>query len=216
MDAGWASALTSVADQLAGMTEFLAAERAAGRAYLPDDDVILRAFDQPFDDVRVVIVGQDPYPLPGHAVGLAFSVRRHVRPLPLSLQNIYRELRDDLDIAPPGHGDLTCWVERGVMLLNRCLTVRPKLPGSHRGAGWKVITDAAMHALVHREKPLIAILWGSDAQRLRPLLASTPVVASAHPSPRTAHRGFFGSRPFSRANSLLTELRAEPIDWTLD
>jgi len=215
MDAGWASALEPVVRELAGMTAFLAAERAAGRPYLPADDVILRVFDQPFADVRVVIVGQDPYPIPGHAVGLSFSVDRHVLPLPLSLQNIYREFSDDLGIEPPGHGDLTGWTERGVMLLNRCLTVRPKLPGSHRGAGWKAITDAAIHALVDREKPLIAILWGSDAQRLRPLLGGTPFVASAHPSPRTAHRGFFGSRPFSRANALLTELGAAAIDWTL-
>jgi uracil-DNA glycosylase len=167
-------------------------------------------------DARLLIVGQDPYPTPGHAIGLAFAVDRAVRPVPRSLQNIYRELHDDLGIAPPAHGDLSRWAESGVVLLNRVLTVRPGASGSHRRKGWEAVTEAAIRALVARGGPLVAILWGNDAASLRPLLGATPVIASAHPSPLSASRGFFGSRPFSRANKLLVEQGAEPIDWSLD
>jgi uracil-DNA glycosylase len=216
IDPGWRAALTPVADRVTEMGRFLRAEIAAGRTYLPAGDRILRAFTQPFEDVRVLIVGQDPYPTPGHPVGLSFAVDRHVRPLPRSLANIYRELRADLGIDPPPHGDLTRWTRSGVLLLNRVLTVSPGAPGSHRGRGWEAVTEQAIRALAARGTPLVAILWGRDAQTLRPLLGPVPAIESAHPSPMSADRGFFGSRPFSRANALLAEQGAPPVDWSLD
>jgi uracil-DNA glycosylase len=212
---GWAAALEPVAPQVARMGELLRAEVAAGRPYLPAGANVLRAFTQPFDEVRVLIVGQDPYPTPGHPIGLSFAVERHVRPIPRSLQNIYRELHDDLGIPPAEHGDLSAWSEQGVMLLNRVLTVRAGASGSHRGMGWEAVTEHAIRALVSRDAPLVAILWGRDAGTLRPLLGSTPIVASAHPSPLSAHNGFFGSKPFSRTNALLTAADAAPVDWAL-
>jgi uracil-DNA glycosylase len=215
VDPGWAKALAPVEDRITAMGEFLRAELAAGRSYLPAGEDVLRAFRQPFADVRVLVVGQDPYPTPGHPVGLSFSVAPTVWPLPGSLRNIFQELRDDLGIAPPPHGDLSAWTEQGVLLLNRVLTVRPGAPASHRGKGWEEVTAQAIHALVERRTPLVAILWGRDAQTLRPALDAVPVVASAHPSPMSAHSGFFGSRPFSRANDLLRQRGAEPVDWTI-
>jgi uracil-DNA glycosylase len=215
VEAGWAEALAPVADRVAAMGEFLRAELAAGRSYLPAGENVLRAFSQPFADVRVLIVGQDPYPTPGHPVGLSFAVEPHVRPIPRSLQNIYRELRSDLGVATPEHGDLTPWTKHGVLLLNRVLTVAPGAPGSHRGKGWEAVTDQAIRALVVRRTPLVAILWGRDAQTLRPMLSEVPCVECAHPSPMSADRGFFGSRPFSRANASLVEQGAEPVDWRL-
>jgi uracil-DNA glycosylase len=215
LDPGWAAALAPVAGDIARMGDFLRAETAAGRGYLPAGAAVLRAFTYPFDGVRVLIVGQDPYPTPGHPIGLSFAVDPRVRPVPRSLVNIYTELHDDLGLAIPQHGDLTPWAEHGVMLLNRVLTVRPGASGSHRGVGWEAVTEAAIRALVARDAPLVAILWGRDAGTLRPLLGSTPVISSAHPSPLSARNGFFGSRPFSRANELLVSLGAEPIDWSL-
>ena len=215
VDPGWARALEPVAGKVAAMGEFLRAEQAAGRSYLPSGNNILRAFTYPFDRVRVLIVGQDPYPTPGHAIGLSFSVDPRVRPIPRSLANIYREYRDDLDFPPPGNGDLTPWAESGVLLLNRVLTVMPGQPASHRGKGWEDVTECAIRALVARDQPLVAILWGKDAQTLRAWLPGVPIIASAHPSPMSASRGFFGSRPFSRANAELAALGAEPVDWRL-
>ncbi|MCD5347691.1 uracil-DNA glycosylase [Agromyces sp. S2-1-8] len=215
IDPGWAGALAPVAPRIAAMGDFLRAETAAGRGYLPSGDRVLRAFGAPLADVRVLIVGQDPYPTPGHPIGLSFAVDPHVRPVPRSLQNIYRELHDDLGVAPPAHGDLTHWSRNGVMLLNRVLTVRPGEAASHRGKGWEEVTDHAIRSLVGRGTPLVAILWGRDAQGLKPLLGDTPVIESAHPSPLSASRGFFGSRPFSRANSLLEAQGADPVDWRL-
>jgi len=215
VDPGWAAALEPVAPQVARMGELLRAEVAAGRPYLPAGANVLRAFTQPFDEVRVLIVGQDPYPTPGHPIGLSFAVDRHVRPLPKSLQNIYRELHDDLGIPPAEHGDLSAWSRQGVMLLNRVLTVRVGASGSHRGMGWEAVTEHAIRSLVARDAPLVAILWGRDAGTLRPMLGSTPVIASAHPSPLSAHNGFFGSKPFSRANALLEQAGAPPVDWDL-
>jgi uracil-DNA glycosylase len=215
LDPGWASALEPVAPQIAAMGEFLRAEVAAGRTYLPAPDRILRAFQQPFEDVRVLIVGQDPYPTPGHPVGLCFSVERDVRPLPASLQNIYKELHADLGITPPPHGDLTAWSQHGVLLLNRVLTVRPGAPASHRGKGWEAVTEQAIRALVARDAPLVAILWGRDAQTLKPMLGSTAVIESVHPSPLSARGGFFGSRPFSRTNEMLLAQGATPVDWNV-
>jgi len=215
IDDGWAAALEPVADPIAAMGTFLRAEVAAGRTYLPAGPLVLRAFERPMPQVRVLIVGQDPYPTPGHPIGLSFAVDRHVRPLPRSLANIYRELSADTGIVPPAHGDLTAWSDQGVLLLNRVLTVEPGRPASHRGKGWEPITEAAIRALVARGGPLVAVLWGRDAQTLQPLLGRTPFVASAHPSPLSAAGGFFGSRPFSRVNALLQEQGGEVVDWTL-
>lgn len=213
MDAGWAEALAPVEANIHAMGDFLRAENAAGRGYLPAGPNVLRAFRAPLAAVRVLIVGQDPYPTPGHPIGLSFAVERHVRPIPRSLQNIYRELRDDLDVPPAAHGDLSAWSEHGVMLLNRVLSVRPGSSGSHRGKGWEAVTEHAIRVLVAREAPLVAILWGRDAQSLTPMLGAVPSIASAHPSPLSASSGFFGSRPFSRANALLVDQGAEPVDW---
>jgi uracil-DNA glycosylase len=216
IDPGWAEALEPVAERIAAMGDFLRAEIAAGRRYLPAGENVLRAFKQPFADVRVLIVGQDPYPTPGHAVGLAFSVAPGVRPLPASLVNIFREYSDDLGYPTPATGDLTPWSERGVLLLNRVLTVQPGKPGSHRGRGWEEVTDQAIRALAAREgEPLVAILWGRDARTLAPLLGGVGRIESAHPSPYSAAGGFFGSRAFSRANRLLEQAGGEGIDWKL-
>lgn len=211
----WASALAPVAQTLTELGAYLRAENAAGRGYLPAGPMVLRAFERPLDEVRVLIVGQDPYPTPGHAVGLSFSVAPDVRPIPRSLTNIYQELGADLGVAQPSSGDLTPWAERGVLLLNRVLTVQPGKPASHRGRGWEAVTDAAITALVARGGPLVAILWGRDARNLRPGLPGIPAIESAHPSPLSARSGFFGSRPFSRANALLVQQGADPIDWSL-
>ncbi len=213
--ADWAEALAPVEDTIASMGDFLRREIAAGRTYLPAGAHILRAFEQPLADVRVLVVGQDPYPTPGHPVGLSFSVAPDVAPLPASLANIFRELGDDLGHPAPSCGDLTPWSRRGVLLLNRVLTVQPGTAGSHRGRGWETVTGRAIQALVRRGGPLVAILWGRDAQTLKPLLGPTPYVESAHPSPLSAARGFFGSRPFSRADGLLREQGGEPVDWRL-
>lgn len=215
IDPGWARELEPVGPRLAALGEFLRAETAAGRPYLPAAGHILRAFARPLADVRVLIVGQDPYPTPGHPIGLAFAVDRAVRPVPRSLQNIYRELRDDLGLTPPPHGDLSGWADSGVLLLNRSLTVRAGTAGSHRGKGWEAITERAIRVLVSRGGPLVAILWGRDAGTLRPLLGDTPIIASVHPSPLSASGGFFGSRPFSRANEFLRQQGAKPVDWSL-
>ncbi|HSE09822.1 MAG TPA: uracil-DNA glycosylase [Nocardioidaceae bacterium] len=213
--ADWAEALAPVDDVISRMGQFLRDEVAAGRTYLPAGDHILRAFERPLSDVRVLVVGQDPYPTPGHAVGLSFSVAPDVRPLPGSLRNIFRELHDDLGVDPPTSGDLTPWADHGVLLLNRVLTVRPGAAGSHRGRGWEQVTECAIHALAKRGGPLAAILWGRDAQSLKPMLGPVPWVESTHPSPLSASRGFFGSRPFSRVNDLLVRQGGSPIDWRL-
>jgi uracil-DNA glycosylase len=211
----WAEALRPVAPAITGMGDFLRAEIAAGRGYLPAGENILRAFRQPLADVRVLIVGQDPYPTPGHPVGLSFSVAPDVRRLPPSLINIFSEYTADLGHPQPTTGDLTPWSERGVMLLNRVLTVQPGKPASHRGKGWELITEQAIRSLAARGGPLVAILWGNDARNLAPLLGGVPSVQSAHPSPMSADRGFFGSRPFSRADALLQQQGGQPVDWKL-
>ncbi len=215
VDTGWAEALAPVADQIARMGTFLREEIAAGRRYLPAGDAVLRAFQRPFDDVRVLIVGQDPYPTPGHPVGLSFSVDPGVKRLPGSLVNIFREYSTDLGYPAPANGDLTPWTERGVLLLNRVLTVEPGKPGSHRGKGWEEVTEQAITALAKRDKPLVAILWGRDARNLAPVLDQTPRIESAHPSPMSANNGFFGTRPFSRASHLLEQQGAAALDWRL-
>ncbi|WP_065569938.1 uracil-DNA glycosylase [Microbacterium oleivorans] len=208
----WAVALAPVASDIAALGDRL---RADERGYLPAGDHVLRAFTRPLSAVRVLIVGQDPYPTPGHPIGLSFAVDRHVRPLPRSLGNIYAELSSDLGMPPASHGDLSAWTDQGVMLLNRVLTVAPGEAGSHRGWGWERVTAHAISTLVARSEPLVAVLWGKDAASLVPMLGETPRVESAHPSPLSARRGFFGSRPFSRVNELLEAQGSAPVDWRL-
>lgn len=215
MSPDWAAALAPLEPDIRAMGTFLQEELEAGRGFLPAGENVLRALRRPLAEVKVLVVGQDPYPTPGHSIGLAFSVEPHVRPLPRSLNNIYRELQADLGIPPAGHGDLNAWSDQGVLLLNRVMTVRPGETGSHRRKGWEAITAAAIDILLARQQPLVAILWGRDAQKLAPLLGATPRVESAHPSPLSAARGFFGSRPFSRTNELLRAQGAEPVDWRL-
>ncbi|MCZ4325832.1 uracil-DNA glycosylase [Brachybacterium paraconglomeratum] len=211
----WAEALRPVENRLHEIGGFLREEIRAGRGYLPAGEAVLRAFARPMSEVRVLIVGQDPYPTPGHPIGLSFAVERHVRPLPRSLTNIYKELESDLGIVPAAHGDLSSWQDQGVLLLNRVLTVAPGAPASHRRRGWEEITEHAIRALVARGGPLAAILWGRDAQSLIPLLGEVPHVASPHPSPLSASRGFFGSSPFSQVNALLEAQGAGPVDWRI-
>lgn len=215
MAADWASALAPVEPHLESMGRFLRAEIDAGRGYLPAGDLVLRAFQRPLADVRVLIVGQDPYPTAGHPVGLSFSVAPSVRPLPPSLLNIFKELAADLGHPAPSNGDLTPWAFRGVLLLNRVLTVQPGRSAAHRGRGWEQVTDQAISALAARGGPLAAILWGRDAQTVKPMLGPIPWVESVHPSPLSASRGFFGSKPFSRVNALLVEQGGAPVDWQL-
>ncbi|MGH3498749.1 MAG: uracil-DNA glycosylase [Nocardioidaceae bacterium] len=215
VEAGWARALSPVADRIAEMGDFLRAEISAGRTYLPAGPNVLRAFQQPFDDVRVLIVGQDPYPTPGHPIGLSFAVAVDVRPLPKSLINIFTELQQDLGVPAPSCGDLTPWTRQGVVLLNRVLTVRPGASASHQGKGWEAVTEQAVRALASRGGPLVAVLWGRQAQSLRPILEGVARIESVHPSPLSASGGFFGSRPFSRANTSLADQGAGPVDWRL-
>ncbi|MCW2856126.1 MAG: ung [Marmoricola sp.] len=213
--ADWAQALAPVEPDLIRMGEFLRVEVAAGRGYLPAGPDILRAFARPLADVKVLIVGQDPYPTPGHPVGLSFSVAPDVRPLPPSLVNIFKELASDIGQPLPKCGDLSAWADAGVMLLNRTLTVTPGRSNSHRGKGWEPVTERAIDVLAQRGGPLAAILWGRDAQSLKPRLGPVPWVESVHPSPLSSHRGFFGSKPFSTVNALLVAQGGEPVDWTL-
>ena len=215
LGAGWAEVLEPVEPIVRDLGRFLREEAAAGHGYLPAGDRIFAAFQLPFDEVRALIVGQDPYPTPGHPIGLCFAVAPDVHPLPRSLANVFREYREDLGEPQPANGDLTPWVDQGVLLLNRCLTVRPGEPASHRGKGWETVTDTAIAALAARERPMVSILWGRDARSLAPRLGDLPRVESAHPSPLSAKRGFFGSRPFSRANAALVERGIAPIDWSL-
>ena len=210
----WAEALSPVEQTIHEIGARLREEVAAGNGYLPAGTDVLRAFTYPMQEVKVLIVGQDPYPTPGHPMGLSFSVQPGVKP-PRSLENIFAEMVSDLGVDRPTSGDLTPWSRQGVMLLNRVLTVRPGAPASHRGWGWEAVTQRAIEVLVERPEPLVAILWGRPAQSLTPMLGQTPVIASPHPSPLSASRGFFGSRPFSRANDELARMGAQPVDWRL-
>lgn len=218
LDPGWERALSGEADHFASVREGLNQRRAQGEQVLPAPTHVLRAFRQPFDKVRVLVLGQDPYPTPGHPIGMSFAVAPDVRPLPKSLQNIFRELHSDLGVEPSEHGDLSAWAHQGVLMLNRVLTVTAGSPGSHRRIGWEQITETAVRALAARRAPLVSVLWGRDAQQLAPLLDAgehTAVITSPHPSPLSAHRGFFGSRPFTRVNEALESMGAEPVDWRL-
>ena len=215
VEEGWATVLEPVADRIHSMGDFLREENASGRGYLPAGNDVLRAFTYPFDQVKVIIVGQDPYPTPGHAMGLSFSTAPGVRPLPRSLVNIFKEYSSDLGLPMPEDGDLTPWSEQGVALFNRVLSVQPGKAGSHRGRGWEEVTEHALRALAGRGKPLVAILWGRDAQNTQKFLGDTACICSPHPSPLSAARGFFGSKPFSHANELLVQQGAEPVNWQL-
>ena len=211
----WATALASLEATLASLGAMLEHEYDSGTRFLPLPTQVLRALGTPLAEVKVLIVGQDPYPTPGHSVGLAFSVDRSTHPLPRSLNNIFKELNSDLGIPPATHGDLGAWSRQGVLLLNRVLTVAPGAAGSHRRRGWEEVTEAVIRILAARKQPLVSVLWGKDAQRLAPLLTGTPVIESAHPSPLSASRGFFGSKPFSRINNQLLAQGATPVDWQL-
>ena len=215
VEEGWATVLEPVADRIHSMGDFLREENASGRGDLPAGNDVLRAFTYPFDQVKVIIVGQDPYPTPGHAMGLSFSTAPGVRPLPRSLVNIFKEYSSDLGLPMPEDGDLTPWSEQGVALFNRVLSVQPGKAGSHRGKGWEEVTEHALRALAERGKPLVAILWGRDAQNTQKFLGDTACICSPHPSPLSAARGFFGSKPFSHANELLVQQGAEPVNWQL-
>ena len=215
VEEGWATVLEPVADRIHSMGDFLREENASGRGYLPVGNDVLRAFTYPFDEVKVIIVGEDPYPTPGHAMGLSFSTAPGVRPLPRSLVNIFKEYSSDLGLPMPEDGDLTPWSEQGVALFNRVLSVQPGKAGSHRGKGWEEVTEHALRALAERGKPLVAILWGRDAQNTQKFLGDTACICSPHPSPLSAARGFFGSKPFSHANELLVQQGAEPVNWQL-
>jgi uracil-DNA glycosylase len=199
---------------------WLCTEEAAGRTIYPPRGARLRALElTPLDAVKVVILGQDPYHGPGQAMGLSFSVPDGVRPPP-SLVNIFKELASDCGISRPAHGDLSGWACQGVLLLNTCLTVECGKAGSHAGQGWEAITDACVAAVAARKEPAVFILWGSHAQataaRIPALTAGRHcLIRSPHPSPLSAHRGFFGSRPFSRANAFLAANGHTPIDWRL-
>jgi uracil-DNA glycosylase len=218
---GWPDVLAPVAGTIAALGDRLRAEQAAGRRFAPAGGRVLAALAMPLDAVRVLVVGQDPYPTPGHAVGLAFAVERGVRPLPPSLRNLLTEYTTDLGLPDPGHGDLRAWVEQGVLLLNRVLTVRHGEPGSHRGWGWEQVTDTVVDGLLAHHGaagiPLVALLWGRDGQTLAPRLRAggAEVLTAPHPSPLSAHRGFLGSRPFTRVNALLAAAGAAPVDWRL-
>ena len=218
---GWAEVLAPVADTVAALGDRLRAEQAAGRCFAPAGNRVFAALAMPLASVRVLVVGQDPYPTPGHAIGLSFAVGRDVRPLPPSLANILTEYEADLGLPRPTHGDLSAWVAQGVLLLNRVLTVRHGEPGSHRGWGWEQVTDAVVDGLVAHHRavgtPLVALLWGRDAQALGPRLreGGAQVLTAPHPSPLSAHRGFLGSRPFTRVNALLEAAGAAPVDWRL-
>lgn len=216
IDPSWVEPLQPVQEVLGHIVLTLAEENARGIEIFPSPENIMRAFTVPIDDVKVVIVGQDPYPTPGDAVGLSFSVAPERQNLPRSLKNIFAELHSDLGCEVPASGDLSPWSEQGVLLLNRVLTVRSGEVGSHRGIGWEQVTEKALRALNERvNKPLVAVLWGNDAITTKQFLPNAIVIESAHPSPLSASRGFFGSKPFSKANTALIELGQAPIDWAL-
>ena len=216
IDASWIEPLQPVQAVLNEIALKLDQESELGHAVFPAHENIMRAFRTPFDKVTVVIVGQDPYPTPGDAVGLSFSVTPERYDLPRSLKNIFAELHADIGCDAPASGDLSPWFEQGVMLLNRVLTVRAGEAGSHRGMGWEQVTEQALKALNNREgTPLVAVLWGNDAMTAKQFLNNAVVIESAHPSPLSASRGFIGSKPFSKVNAALNELGSTPIEWAL-
>ena len=211
MHPSWQQALAGQHDLL----DQIEANVSTDAAVAPALPLVMRAFEQPVDSVRVLLVGQDPYPGPGHAIGLSFAVAPEVSPLPRSLQNMMRELRDDLGKDVSNGGDLQRWSQQGVMLLNRHLTTSSGTSAAHFDAGWARFADAAISVLNRaRGRKLVAILWGNEAIGLQRLLADVQVVSSAHPSPLSARRGFFGSKPYSKTNEALKFVGEQPIDWS--
>jgi uracil-DNA glycosylase len=207
----------SDAPYMAALKSFLETERAAGKRIFPRASEWFNALDTtPLDQVRVVILGQDPYHGEGQAHGLCFSVQRGVTPPP-SLINIYKELKSDLGLTPPRHGNLESWAKQGVLLLNSVLTVEANRAASHAGKGWEKFTDAVIREVNALPRPVVFILWGSYAQKKAAFVDTTRhcVLKSPHPSPLSAHNGFFGSKIFSRANAFLRERNLEPVDWAL-
>jgi uracil-DNA glycosylase len=198
------------------LQRFVAEERARGPVYPPHDEVFNALHRTPYARTRVVLLGQDPYHGPGQAHGLCFSVRRGV-PIPPSLVNIHTELRNDLGIPTPNHGCLEAWADQGVLMLNTCLTVRGGAAASHHGKGWETFTDQVLRVVDEKPHPVVFILWGASARKKKALLdlSRHVVIESAHPSPLSAHNGFFGSKPFSRTNTALTAAGLDPIDWSL-
>lgn len=217
--ASWAAVLADEFRQsyFLNLQRFIRDEREKHEVLPPEADVYNAFRLTPFNAVKVVLLGQDPYPTPGHAHGLCFSVRVGVRPLPASLRNIFRELYDDLGIPPAKHGYLASWAEQGVLLLNTVLTVRAGAPGSHARKGWEEFTDAALRAINARDQPTVFVLWGNHAQKKLPLIDRDKhaVIQAAHPSPLSAKTGFFGSKPFTKINADLVKFGYEPIDWRL-
>ena len=195
---------------------FVAAERANYTIYPPPEEVFAALHLTPYAETRVLILGQDPYHGPRQAHGLCFSVRRGVA-IPPSLVNIHTELRDDLGIEPPGHGNLEAWAHQGVLLLNATLTVRAGQSASHQGRGWETFTDEVIRTVSAKDHPVVFVLWGAYARRKRALIdtARHTIIESAHPSPLSAHNGFFGSKPFSRTNDALRAAGLDPVDWRL-
>lgn len=215
----WRALLAEEADQrhFRALEAFLASETSQGRRVLPDLPEVFRALElTPFPAVRVVLLGQDPYPTPGHAHGLCFSVRPGVRPLPGSLRNIYRELREDLGVSTPAHGHLESWARQGVLLLNTVLTVRAGEANSHQGRGWERFTDGVLDLLNARTEPVVFLLWGRAAQKKRSRITRGihPIIEAAHPSPLSA-RHFLGCRCFSAVNRALGERGLAGVDWQL-
>ena len=216
MHESWRLAMPQARPILESIELRLAARQSeSGESYLPASHQVMRAFEAPLSDARVLIVGQDPYPTRGHAIGLSFAVDPSVQPLPRSLNNILRELKDDLGRSVSAGGNLQQWASNGVLLLNRHLTTEETEPAAHENLGWSAFTDLAVSVLNNqRGRRLVAILWGNQAQQLASKLPDAQVISSAHPSPLSARRGFFGSKPFSTANRLLVEVGEPPIDWS--
>lgn len=198
------------------LQQFVRHEREQHTVYPPHDEVFNALHLTPYDATRVVILGQDPYHGPRQAHGLAFSVRHGVA-IPPSLTNVFKELQADLGIKPPGHGCLEHWADQGVLLLNATLTVRAGSAGSHQGKGWEIFTDAIIDTLGKQQRPIVFVLWGNNARKKRRLITQSHhrIIESAHPSPLSAHSGFFGSRPFSAINSALQDNGSTPIEWNL-
>lgn len=205
-------------DYFLGLESFLAQEHAAGHIYFPSDDLVFNAFNcTPFDQIKVVILGQDPYPTPGNAMGLSFSVNDGV-PVPASLANIYKELQSDLGIPIAKSGNLTPWTGQGVLLLNTTLTVRQGEPGSHQKHGWETFTDTVIRDISAQRSGVVFLLWGKFAQSKASLIDTTKhhILMANHPSPLSASHGFFGSKPFSKTNALLQQEGQAPIDWRIE
>lgn len=211
----WVSVLEPLDGVLQDIAQQLALRSQAGEQILPAPEVMLRALLLPLAKTKVLVIGQDPYPTPGHANGLAFAAEKNVRPLPRSLRNIYKELHADLAVSEAPHPDLSAWHDQGVLLLNQVFSVTAGLAGSHQKLGWSPVVEAIIGALNSRKNPVVAVLWGAHAQKLSPLMGNMPQVHGVHPSPLSASRGFFGSKPFSQINRHLTDAGQVPIDWKL-